>query len=42
MDWSIVVAAHREWLYADQTHLPIGGPGAQALAALIARAVNGG
>jgi hypothetical protein len=35
-DWASLAAAHPEWFYTDGTHLPIGGPGAQALAALIA------
>ncbi len=37
-DWAGLAAAHPEWFYSDGTHLPIGGPGAQALAALIANA----
>lgn len=37
-DWAGLAAAHPEWFYTDGTHLPIGGPGAQALAALIASA----
>ena len=37
-DWASLAAAHPEWFYTDGTHLPIGGPGAQALAALIANA----
>jgi hypothetical protein len=39
-DWAGLAAAHPEWFYSDGTHLPIGGPGAQALAALIATAVG--
>jgi hypothetical protein len=39
-DWAGLAAAHPEWFYSDGTHLPIGGPGAQALAALIAEAVG--
>lgn len=35
-DWQAVARQHPEWFYADGTHLPIGGPGAQALAAVIA------
>jgi hypothetical protein len=36
-DWNALSSAHPEWFYAaDGTHMPIGGPGAQALAALIA------
>lgn len=37
-DWASLAAEHPEWFYADGTHLPIGGVGAQALAALIADA----
>jgi len=40
-DWDAMSAAHPEWFYAgDSTHMPIGGPGAQALAALIASKVS--
>ncbi|HLI72985.1 MAG TPA: hypothetical protein VKU86_03825, partial [Acidimicrobiales bacterium] len=35
-DWQALAAQHPEWFYADGTHLAIGGPGAQALAGLIA------
>jgi hypothetical protein len=35
-DWAGLAAAHPEWFGSDGTHLPIGGAGAQALAALIA------
>jgi hypothetical protein len=35
-DWQALAAQHPEWFYSDGTHLPIDGPGAQALAALIA------
>jgi hypothetical protein len=35
-DWASLEAAHRNWVYSDGTHLPIDGPGAVALAALIA------
>ena len=38
-DWASLAAANPGWFYSDGTHLPIGGPGAQALAALIARQV---
>jgi len=38
-DWQGLAAAHPEWFYGDGTHLPIDGPGAQALAALIASRV---
>jgi hypothetical protein len=35
-DWYTLASQHTTWLYPTQTHLPIGGPGAQALAALVA------
>jgi len=36
-DWNALSTPHPEWFYAaDGTHMPIGGPGAQALASLIA------
>jgi hypothetical protein len=35
-DWNSLANQNPSWLYADGTHLPIDGPGAQALAALIA------
>lgn len=35
-DWYSLASQHTTWLYATQTHLPINGPGAQALAALVA------
>jgi hypothetical protein len=35
-DWQGLAAQNPQWFYADGTHLPIGGPGAQALADLIA------
>jgi hypothetical protein len=35
-DWQALAAGHPEWFYSDGTHLPPGGVGAQALAALIA------
>jgi hypothetical protein len=34
--WASLEATHRSWVYSDGTHLPIDGPGAVALAALIA------
>ena len=40
-DWEALAAQHPEWFYSDGTHLPIGGPGAQALAALVASKVKG-
>lgn len=39
-DWSALATRHPGWFYADRTHLPIGGPGARALAALVARAAR--
>jgi hypothetical protein len=36
-DWTALARAHRWWFYSDQVHLPIDGPGATALARLIAR-----
>ena len=38
-DWAALAADHPEWFGTDGTHLPIGGTGAQALAALIAQDV---
>jgi hypothetical protein len=35
VDWQALATLHPEWFYTDGTHLPIGGPGAQALAGLI-------
>jgi hypothetical protein len=35
-DWTALARAHPQWFYADQVHLPIDGPGATALAKLIA------
>ena len=35
-DWYSLAVAHPSWLYTTQTHLPIDGTGAQALAALVA------
>lgn len=35
-DWFSLVSQNPGWLYSDETHLPIDGPGAQALAALVA------
>jgi len=37
-DWATLAASHPEWFGSDGTHLAIGGPGAQALASLIATA----
>jgi hypothetical protein len=39
VDWATLAAAHPEWFGPDGTHLAIDGPGAQALAALIASKV---
>ncbi len=38
-DWASLAAANPQWFGPDGTHLPIDGPGAQALAALIASKV---
>jgi hypothetical protein len=38
-DWASLAATDPGWLYSDGTHLPIGGAGAQALAALVASRV---
>jgi len=38
VDWCSLALEHPTWLYPTQTHLPIDGPGAQALAALVAAA----
>lgn len=38
-DWYSLGSDNPGWFYSDDTHLPIGGPGAQALAQLIATAV---
>ncbi|HXQ91078.1 MAG TPA: hypothetical protein VN768_05915 [Acidimicrobiales bacterium] len=38
-DWQGLAAQNPGWFYSDATHLPIGGPGAQALAGLIASKV---
>jgi hypothetical protein len=35
-DWYGLVSQNPGWLYTDGTHLPIDGPGAQALASLVA------
>jgi hypothetical protein len=36
-DWTRLARAHPGWFYSDRVHLPIDGPGATALARLIAR-----
>jgi hypothetical protein len=36
-DWTALARKHPGWFYADRVHLPIDGPGANALARLIAR-----
>ena len=38
-DWATLAAQHPEWFAADGTHLAIDGPGAIALAALVASAL---
>ncbi|HVC14814.1 MAG TPA: hypothetical protein VND62_08150 [Acidimicrobiales bacterium] len=38
VDWYSLAVQNPGWLYPTQTHLPIDGPGAQALAALVAGA----
>ncbi len=35
-DWNTLATQNPGWLYSTDTHLPINGPGAQALAALVA------
>ena len=39
-DWTALARKHPGWFYSDHVHLPIGGPGAIALARLIARALR--
>ena len=39
-DWAALAAEHPGWFYSDGTHLPIGGPGAAALAALVAATMD--
>lgn len=34
-DWDAAASAHPSWLYSDDTHMPIGGAGAQAFAELV-------
>jgi hypothetical protein len=38
-DWATLAAQHPEWFAADGTHLAIDGPGAIALAGLVASAL---
>ncbi|MDA8309857.1 MAG: hypothetical protein M0Z46_04475 [Actinomycetota bacterium] len=38
VNWYQLAVAHPTWLYPTQTHMPIDGPGAQALAGLVAAA----
>ncbi len=38
VNWYALAVQHPSWLYATQTHLPIDGPGARTLAALVAAA----
>lgn len=35
-DWATLERSNPSWVYSDGTHLPIDGPGARALAALVA------
>lgn len=39
-NWEALAAANPGWFYADGTHMPIGGPGAQAFAQLVASKVD--
>jgi hypothetical protein len=39
-DWATLAAHHPGWFYSDGTHLPLYGPGAKALAGLVAAAVK--
>ena len=41
-DWATLAAQNPEWFGADGTHLAIGGPGADALASLIATTLTNG
>jgi hypothetical protein len=41
-DWAAQAAQNPQWFGADGTHLAIDGPGADALAALVARALSNG
>ena len=36
-DWTALARVHPGWFYADRVHVPIDGPGATALARLLAR-----
>ena len=36
-EWEELAAANPGWFYADGVHMPIGGPGGQAYADLIAQ-----
>ena len=38
-NWTSLANRHPGWFYSDGTHLPIGGPGAQALATVVSHAV---
>ena len=38
VDWYALEVEHPDWLYPTQAHLPIDGPGAQALAGIVAAA----
>jgi hypothetical protein len=39
-EWETLAAANRQWFYADGVHMPIGGPGGQAYADLVARTLQ--
>ena len=39
-DWTRLARSHPSWFYADEVHLPINGPGATALARLIAQSLG--
>jgi hypothetical protein len=41
-DWASLAAQNPQWFGPDETHLAINGPGADALAALITQALEGG
>ncbi len=38
-NWAALAAGHPDWFYSDEVHMAIGGPGAAAMAALIASKV---
>lgn len=39
-EWEVLAAANPTWFYADGVHMPIGGPGGQAYADLIAQTLE--